>query len=650
MHIGTAHPLPPSPDHARTTPHYLGSNTHQPYLFPSQPHQHPNTFDYYELGFKNSLPLSPPPTGLGSPIRSPNSQRYVVQHNNVQSSATSRSNSGATSNGSKGRLLPYPPIVGEAELFHPRPRMGMSVGGLAGGLEDRLNESGDRSDEGRASERGGDESAYHSALESQTESADSDSGVIDTKEGSAEGSGITSENEVEIGHGNEVTGEEKQDEAKYPENGKAKEEEPSVQVLLLAQPHPISGVEAWEMELGETVKRINNSTAVVGDGGGSIMSDDGSKTRTRPQKRELIMGEIGRKNGRMSGRSEEAGKKIIGGVLDPELFEAPDQDGTGGDDSSVDDTGSTKASISLPDSSISAPISALDERESSIAKRESTIIQLESSLDLRESSISERESSITARESSIAERESVIIGRESIVAERELSLDIRESSIVERESTISQQESAMTARESAITAEIQQRMMDVQQRELEVDKWESSVQKREQEVSEREIKVERREEEVNEWYRGKLVEIEKATLIHVPPTPTAAKSRWPPSPIEFARRLCATFLLPVLGEERTPGFLLPGIGAASFTTSSITPATSSSTTSTTPPTATTTIPPPPISSLSLQRDPFIKRILAVAGGGSYFVLVSIGICVVFLRGVVRRIWRVGGSSGGLGRR
>ena len=634
---------------------------------------------------------------MGPPIRSPNSQRYVVQHNSSPGGVGSHSTGGG---GSKGRLLPYPPIVGEAELFHPRPRMGMGVVGLAGGLEDGLDE--------------GDETVYHSALEIQTESADSD------EEGSATSPKkiLASGNETE--NGNATEGADLSEKAKEAREG----EEPTVQDLLPLQsqtrPRTISGPEAWEMELGEIVKRIDSSgssatTPAPAASGSIIPSVGGTRTRTRPKKRELMMSEI-KRMGEVDGLSEGGSKKKMmmisggGGVLDPELFETSDlavSSAKGGD--AVDG----QASVPLPDSASSR--SALDERESSIAERESTITkrestiaerestvtereisiaereksiterestiaeqesavtERESSFTERESTITERESTVTERESSITERESTIIvlesslnvressiaeleslitERESSVTDRESSLDIRESSIVSRKSTISERESAITARESALTTHkfaIKRQMGDIQQREVEVEKRESEVEKREQEV-------ERREVEVKEWYQRKLNEIESRVLVDVPPSISVAAPastctcagtlKWPPSPMEYARRLCATYLLPVLGKERTPGFLLPtsdnGAGAP-FNSPTITSASTSMTETTTTTTKTKTKTFSVLPYWSFKREFFLNRLWgATVGGGSFIVLVSIGICVILLRGFIRRVLRVGG--------
>ena len=550
----------------------------------------------------------------------------MVQHNNVRpsSSSTPGVNSHSTGGSSKGsRLLPYPPIVGEAELFHPRPRMGVGVGGLASKLENGL--VGDV--------EGGDESAYHSALETQTEIADSENG------GSREESTATSEETPDSGSEIEIDIETRvrsdaTDGVEHPEKAKEGGEEECIPDLLLTRSQTRPDVEAWEMELGETVKRISSNDGSAAAAAGSMSSIGGTKTRMRPRKREL-MGEIGRKSGRMSGKTSEVDGLSMTGVLDHELFKAPNSDASCAEGDTVDDKG-LKASAPLPGSAAAAfpstssapPISG----QSALNERESAITILESSLNVRESSIAERESSITDRES---------------------SLDIRESSITSRESTISKHESAITARESVLTtheSEIQRQMGDIQQREMEVEKRESEVEKREREVSERETRVEGREVEVKEWYQRKLSEIDERMLTDVSPpitasasssTPAAsstctcaAKSKWPPSPMEFARRLCATFLLPVLGEEKMPRILLPGDVSSSSTTSS-TSTTSTSTTSSSP-----TVPVP---FWSLKRDFFLNRLLgATAGGGSFLVLVGIGICVIFLRGVVRRVLRVGG--------
>ena len=596
----------------------------------------------------------------------------MVQHNHVQPSLSSLSTTpgvGSHSTGGSGkgsRLLPYPPIVGEAELFHPRPRMGVGVGGLAGGLEGGLDEDAEEEEEG-------DESTYHSALDIETGISDSENG--DSGEGSTAVSEETpgSENEIEV---DIETGVESDptDGVEHPEKVKeegGEAEEPSIQELLLAQsqtqPRVISGVEAWEIELGETVKRISNNGSSSAAPAESISSIGGTKIRTRPRKRELI-DETGRMSGKMS-EVNSLSKKMMTSVLGPELFEAPNSCVEG----DTVDAKESEASVPLPDSAAFASTSS--DHPSTISRQ--------SALDERESSIAILESSLSVRESSIAERDSLITQRESSIADRESSLDIRESSVISRESTISELESAITARESAITTyetEIQRRMGDIQQREMEVEKRECEVEKREQEVSERETRVEkresevekrvseretrveRREVEVKEWYQKKLSEIdEKMVVVDVPPpppppsttasaasssTPAAsnctctANSKWPPSPMEFARRLCATFLLPVLGEERTPKILLPSNGAVDSSTTS-----SSTTTSSTSTTSTTSTSPnrPGLPFWSLKRDFFLNRLLgATVGGGSFLVLVGIGICVILLRGVVRRVLRVGG--------
>ena len=566
---GTAYPLPPSPDHVQqTTTPYIQNNQplhqHQ-YLFPSRSqsvNRHtPNSFDYHELGFKSALPISSSPTP--PPIRSPNSQRYVVQHNiNVPSlsspSSTTTTPGGVvtTANGGsgKGRLLPYPPIVGEAELFHPRPRIGLGVGGLAGGLEDRLDGGGGG---------GGEESVYCSALESQTESADSESG----SSGGGNEEASIGRSESEIGVENEATVEQDRDGVKDAE--KTEEEEPSIQELLNSQPQvpprTISGVEAWEMDLGETVKRISTS----GTGGaGSILDigGGGNKAGTKLGKREM----------------KEGGKMTIS-VLDAELFEMPDQVG----DFSLHESSTTTTTAST---------STFALRQSAIGERESLIAERESSLDIRESSLDIRESSLAIRES---------------------SLDIRESSITTRESTFTTLEAGLSTDKS----ELDQRMINIQQRESNVEKRESEVRQREEKVEERETEVEKRKKEVEEWYQEKVT-----------------RSKWSPLPIEFARRLFATFLLPVLGEERTPRFLLPSSSSASTTTT----VPGSSETNFSLLQQSTRITPYLISSWSIKRDFILNRVLGRGGGGGYFVLMSIGICVVFLRGFVRRILRVGG--------
>lgn len=550
----------------------------------------------------------------------------------------------------------------------------MGVGGLAGGLEDGLN---------------GDETVYHSALETQTESADSETG------GGEEGSATSFEEtpEYEAGVASNVTYG-----VEPPIEGR---EERSIQdAQLQPQPRIISGVGAWDAELDETVKRTSGNSAAAATPSGSTMSAGGTKTRTRPRKRDLMIRRTSGKKSEVDDLSEGGStKEMTTGVLDLESFEAPAAE------NDIDDDKGLKTSIPLLDSTASA----------STAASLSASISRESVLDERESSIAERESSIAERESTIIALESSLNVRESSIAERESLITKRESSITSRESTISEHESTLTARESILStdkSEIHRRMGDIQQREVEMEKRESEVGKREQEASEREMKVKRREEEVNEWYQGKLAEIERVLVNVPPPIPAStvpfspapswtriAKSEWLPSPMEFASQLCTTFLLPVLGEQRTPAFLLPGNRVASSSNSSTTTSVS---TTTLPPTTTTTktpfarskwppsptefarrlcatfllpllgeertptfllpstgvdssskssagtsvsttTPPPKTPLWTVKRDFSLNRLLrATVGGGSYIVFMSIGICLILLRGVVRRVLRVGG--------
>src|SRR6266545_8018801 len=163
----------------------------------------------YEMGFRHHH------------TRSPHSQVFVVRHN-----PASPSNVLHVDDKKSKRLLPFPPMTGETHLHHPKPRR---LIGTNTGVAD-LDSNDDNDNSGGISATDvttyGTE-GYETALETQSESES----VVSTKT-------VQQHDEVKDA------------------------EQPSIQELLVAAEvqtcftKPISGVEAWELELGETVKRI----------------------------------------------------------------------------------------------------------------------------------------------------------------------------------------------------------------------------------------------------------------------------------------------------------------------------------------------------------------------------------------------------------
>ncbi|KAJ3495234.1 hypothetical protein NLJ89_g10658 [Agrocybe chaxingu] len=111
-HTGGAYPYP------QAIPALTPSHTGAAYPLPMSPQQTGYGASDYELGFR-----SPTHHQHRSPHGhpDPNTQVYVVRHNPSPSRQVEGEVKPASGRRSHGkRLLPYPPVVGQAELHHPR--------------------------------------------------------------------------------------------------------------------------------------------------------------------------------------------------------------------------------------------------------------------------------------------------------------------------------------------------------------------------------------------------------------------------------------------------------------------------------------------------------------------------------------------------
>jgi len=512
-------------------PSLTPSHTGATFPLPHSPQQTGNSYasppligpaSDYELGFKQGA-------------HSPSSQVFVVRHNPSPFN-------GRLSGDSKGkRLLPYPPVTAPAQLHHPRPRrlVGTNTGVADLGAEEETGyESGVEGQDGTTSATSGTD-GYNTAFETQSE-----------------GESVVSNGTV---HHQE-------------------EEELSMQALLAGQPiipGPITGVEAWEMELGDTVKRI---------GGGADPHANGKNAGS--------VSEIGRKTGRNAGttgaRRKPDGVKRDGlmGLFSAPVEESPSvkQNGTEDED---------RARL-------------LDEREATLSLREQEVQR-------REEAVSRREDVVTVQEIEMLEKKT---SSDNHWTSMNAQLATRDTQFEERDRALQAKERALSLKEAEVSLKETQMLKQEQEARLQLD----GLNRREAEVQEERVRLGNKERVLDELAEKESID---AAL-------------WP-VPVGLLRKCWGTFVLPIVGEERTPGFLStkpsqlsnPGLRSPSEASTSSSQGESDSTRPA----------PYQTSPWNVKRDAILGR----RAGGGYLVLMSIGVCVVVLRALGRR---AGGVVGG----
>lgn len=351
----------------------------------------------YEMGFR-------------SPHRSPHSQVFVVRHN-----PASPSNSLHFDEANTKRLLPLPPVTGETHLHHPKPRR------LVGNIDDpsvtdtaspevnrrSVNVSTDSNTSGTE--------GYETALEAPSESE---------------------------GHSN-IPG---------------AHEEPTMRELVASEPpsNPISGVEAWELDLGETVKRIGNT-------------DDGGF------KRGSSVAEIRRKVGKhpTAPRAGRGATNMLnrGHILN--LFNPSDDDKKLSDD-------------------ISNGSEMLDLQERKLA-------ELEKGVQLKEQHLSEKEQAIAERERAVTEREKGITQKEQANERWEVDVERREGVVAAREQGLMDRQVLEAEEVSAMRKEIQERVIKVEDRQRLLQARQETLKNQEANVARREEIIQGREIELKQW-------------------------------------------------------------------------------------------------------------------------------------------------------
>ncbi|KAF8955706.1 hypothetical protein BDZ97DRAFT_1856370 [Flammula alnicola] len=595
-HTGTQYALPSSPSSD------LHHHHHQ-----QQQQQPPLALGDYELGFRHAH-ASPSPSQY--PLASAHSQTFIVRHNPSPSNTHATGQSQSQGQGSAGkqqpRLLPYPPVVAETALYHPRPRRVVGVGALGvdsdsgevvGGVGVGAEETSDEEVQ---------EDVYESAVQVLSASRSSSDGVP--------GHGSSSVSVSSSG----------------PGPGEREDAEPSIEELLQRQEqnaHPISGVEAWEMELGETVKRIR-----IGGGGHSTAAGHAGGAPLSSKARSGTMAEIGRKAGRNTGKTDKDGTRR-GGISG--LFDAVEDVGVEGGVGGVgQEDGSAPISMSAPaeaeaeaeaaEVEIEQRTAELDHREEALAQRETSIAQREASITQREDALGSRETAVHVLESDLGalrtrvslredwteKREAAVQTRETILGERERAVDVREEELRGREKTMEVRDEGVAKREVEVEVErcrVLEAGVKDQEREEALDARLKALEVREKEVEER-------ERELN------------ARMVKEEEKPNQQQRPRPSTPVEILHRCWAALVLPIVGEARMPGLLKqPSVVVDSGSGSAVSASTSTST-----PNLKRKPKPYLAPTWAIRRDMFLGRFTGGFTDG-YLVLMGIGVCVVVLR-------------------
>ncbi|KAF9553141.1 hypothetical protein CPC08DRAFT_822484 [Agrocybe pediades] len=476
-------PFPPNvPPQAQHGHHHLPTSP----SFPTSPtfqHQHPYPVQQQYLspmhtGAGHTLPLSPNTTGASADyelgFRSSPGMRnvspsevatYVVRHGNSPSNSPALGGSPGNGSGNgQSRLLPYPPVVGHAVMHHPRPRKVGGPGYAGDGLVDSGVEAGDEAgrngpnDGGETSTSQSGTDVWETALESQT-SEDSGNGTDDTK------TTLQPDQDVQPKH-----------------EDKDVSDEPSMEELLKSQPQSqafstpphksISGVDAWEMELGDTVKRI-------GAGNSNRVSVRVKPRNMDSQRRKSSLG-LGHTNGKAAG----------GAIMS--LFE----DAKGEEDHHKQQDASQDRQEKLREKEL-----ALEKRETGLVTREHSVEEREKALEdakavvqLKEREVEECRRAVEAQATALQERDFSLGEQERSIVEREYGIEGRQRSLEDKERYLREKESGIQAWE----AKVEEKEKKVNERERKVDKRESASSRWEEKLGEREEELEERDNQISE--------------------------------------------------------------------------------------------------------------------------------------------------------
>ena len=538
-------PIPPVMQHhtGPAPPTYVS-------LVPIASHTTGPQFPYHhEVGYRSTTgPLPPPPFVLQpQPPSDPTKQTFVVRHN--MGGLAGEDEQGVTDAKGKKRLLPYPPVLGEAQVFHPRP---VRVGGEspASTLVKKL------------------------APPELSPSTSTDSEGFQLPDTPA---GDLSSDPVDI-------------------------LEPTMEELLDHQPF-LSGVDAWEaMDMTDTMKKVVASDPVAQPVASEsapplavlpAMKSKARSMRVKPKPPRPSPGserkavEFGRKSGR----------KTLGAMFfnpnqsadDPFAFNDVD---TSQSDHLIKGRAGLLSLFEPP-----SPQPAVQEEENQSFDilssfdlphaTDSILLQRQLELDELEQVMSERESALSSRERSVSEREDTFLEREdSVIAleekctalqiqaeqvgmeksqlvARALELDDRESALKEREEKIEEAERRIAERE---------RDFDLREEALKTEHAElvfrnAAMESREELLKAKEASLQELTNKKDEFERQRKTSETSQGSISLPSPPLsrrpsstadddefysrASAALWP-LPATFVKRCFNALVVPILGQQALP--------------------------------------------------------------------------------------------------
>ena len=587
------------------TPVHTGSGSRSPFLSTGSPFA-PTPMDaagLYELGYRHApLPLSSSSSGSRSPFGAiPIPLGVGQQHARVRPLPLPPHNGQhllvdpplGVGGGGEGKREGVATTVTDSGsvIHHPRPRPGVGVEGLVGYYDVSRERSSDDGPPSSDDAGPGPDTQTEPEMETETE------GGYDTAPS-------------QLSEG----------------------DEPSMADLLLLShhspaTHPIRGAEAWELELGETVKRAGAmSSGVGGSTSGVVRTGRGRKVR----------GKVGGKSIEEKDEDEDEGKgkaEGIGKEDDEERVEGKGKarEGTKGEEEKSverekEDAGEERKpdlwsvfNLDPPRSGqrASSALRSQDVDDSSALDSHSRTTEqdlsnsTEHDLTALRTTLTTRQEALDQRELGLAARQERIEGMDERVREVQRAVGYREEAVGRREEAVGRREK-----------EVEEREKEVERREREVREREEKVAELEQEADERGRALDRREIELED--RSKRVEEDKETCSTrlrglTAPTLALGSTSWPIT-------LLRSVVFRVLGDKTSsfPFFSCP---------------TSSKPNSSTATTPTSSIHPQrrPRRDWEAQRDLY----LSTGGRGSYLVLVGIGVCAVVLKVLVRRLTGVG---------
>ena len=580
------------------TPVHTGSGSRSPFLSTGSPFA-PTPMDaagLYELGYRHApLPLSSSSPGSGPPFGAIPIPLGVGGPG--QQHARARPLPLPPHNGQQ--LLPEPP-KGEgvattvtdsgSVIHHPRPRPGVGVEGLVGYYDVSRETSGD--DVPPPSDDAG---------------AGPDAQAVPEMETETEGGYDTAPSQLSEG------------------------DEPSMADLLLSHhspaAHPITGAEAWELELGETVKRAGATSAGGGEStSGVVRTGRGRKVRAKvggkfieekDEDEEKGKGKdegLGKENdeesvegkGKAQGEEEkpnEGEKEDAGDEKKPDLWSVFDLDPPRSGQRASSTLGSGDASA--PDLGAHSHITEQDISNST-----------EPDLTVLRATLTTRQEALDQRELGLAARQERIEGMDERVREGQKAVGYREEAVGRREEAVGRREKEVEEREK----EVERREREVQGREEKVVELEQAVDERGRVLDQRGFELEERSKQVEEDMATRSPQFGGLNALSL----TLGSNSWPIT-------LLQSVVFRVLG-DKTSSFLF-----SSCPPSSSNPTSSSNPNSSTP--TPSSIPPQrrPRRDWEARRDLY----LSTGGRGSYLVLVGIGVCAVVLKVLVRRLTGVG---------